>query len=93
MNRKQTPLDVLRHHVTGAIKKGKSEAIIEQRAMSETFTGYLVTGVLYRSHKRFVKHFPPTEAGRRTAMGINLWRGSVWEERFHKRRLIKRVTN
>ena len=47
---------------------------------------YDVTGV-DRSGKRFKLSF----SGEFHAMGINLWRGSVWRVRDGKRTLIKRV--
>jgi len=49
---------------------------------------YEVTGV-DRSGKRF-KHIYGSEFH---AMGINLWRGSVWRVRNGKRTLIDRVSN
>jgi hypothetical protein len=49
---------------------------------------YEVTGV-DRSGKRF-KH---AYSSKFHAMGINLWRGSVWHVRDGKRKLIKRVFN
>lgn len=49
---------------------------------------YIVTGV-DRNGKRFVKQY----SEKFWAMGINLWRGSVWEVTDGKRRLIKRVYN
>ena len=50
---------------------------------------YHITGVLYNSKTRFKQvtdHFM-------VAMGINLWRGSVWKVTNGKRKLIKRVWN
>jgi hypothetical protein len=47
---------------------------------------FKVTGV-DRSGKRFTLHYDC----RMTAMGINLWSGSVWEWCGNKYKLIKRV--
>lgn len=49
---------------------------------------YDVTGVTVRG-KRFRLSF----SNLIHAMGINLWRGSVWEVSDGKRKLIKRVYN
>jgi hypothetical protein len=40
--------------------------------------GYHVTGVLYNSTTRFKRTFSAGPSGARFALGINLWRGSVW---------------
>ena len=54
------------------------------------FTHYLVTGLLYRTNRRFSR----TTATWRFAMGINLWRGSVWGVYPDgRRKLLKRVWN
>jgi len=55
------------------------------------FTGYIITGRLYNSTKRFVKRTPSIQH----AFGINLWRGSVWGIRKDngKRKLLKRCFN
>jgi hypothetical protein len=50
---------------------------------------YIITGKLYQSNKRF----RITTDNFRYAMRINLWRGSVWEFKDNKRKLIKRVYN
>tara|TARA_R110000803_G_scaffold31854_1_gene70609 strand:+ start:1424 stop:1585 length:162 start_codon:yes stop_codon:yes gene_type:complete len=51
---------------------------------------YEITGVLYRSNERF----KIVTSSLQHAMGINLWRGSVWEvNEDGKRKLIKEVTN
>lgn len=49
---------------------------------------YIVTG-MDRDGRRFRRTFDLPQ----WALGINLWRGSVWQERNGKRRLLKRVTN
>jgi hypothetical protein len=49
---------------------------------------YIVTGVDVRG-KRFRLQYTNI----RWALGINLWRGSVWEVSNGKRKLIKRVYN
>lgn len=51
---------------------------------------YVVTGVTVNG-KRFKRTFGAD--GYRWAMMINLWRGSVWEEKDGKRKLLKRVWN
>lgn len=50
---------------------------------------YIVTGVQYRSTKRF----RIVTSSFLHAICINLWRGSVWEVKGGKRKLIKRVYN
>jgi len=51
---------------------------------------FIVTGVLYRSNKRFRNVYNSFTQ----AMCINLWRGSVWVEFDNgKRKLLKRVFN
>ena len=50
---------------------------------------YVITETLYRSNKRFRK----VTSSFLHATSINLWRGSVWEVRDGKRKLIKRVYN
>lgn len=50
---------------------------------------YIVTGLLYNSNKRFRSIYNSYAF----AMGINLWRGSVWHEVNGKRKLIKRIYN
>jgi hypothetical protein len=54
------------------------------------FTGYVVTGTLVRGG-RFRRH----TALATYALGINLWRGSVWGIRLDNghRKLLKRVYN
>ena len=49
---------------------------------------YVVTGV-DRDNKRFSMQYSDI----RYAMGINLWRGNVWEVIDGKRRRIKSVCN
>ena len=49
---------------------------------------YIVTGIKFNG-KRFVMH----TNNRIHALGINLWRGSVWQEVEGKRKLLKRVRN
>jgi len=48
---------------------------------------YHITGLIYNTKRRFsmITH------DYQYAMGINLWRGSVWEIVKGKRKLIKRV--
>ena len=42
--------------------------------------------------KRFKQVYGPTASGFKWAMGINLWRGSVWARKHNgKRKLIKHV--
>jgi hypothetical protein len=50
---------------------------------------YLVTGLLYNSTIKFSNRYTVPEQ----ALGINLWRGRVWQIRAGKRTLVKRVTN
>ena len=50
---------------------------------------YHITGLLYNSRKRFRR----TTDNFMFAMGINLWRGSVWKVTNGKRKLLKRVYN
>ena len=50
---------------------------------------YHITGLLYNSRKRFRR----TTDNFMFAMGINLWRGSVWTVTNGKRKLLKRVYN
>jgi hypothetical protein len=50
---------------------------------------YKITGLLYNSKKRFTR----TTENFMLAMGINLWRGSVWKVTNGKKKLIKRVIN
>lgn len=58
--------------------------------MSDEFIRYDITGVLYRSNKRFRS----TYTNYFYAMSINLWHGSVWGVMSNgKRRLLKRVVN
>lgn len=56
------------------------------------FNGYVITGTLV-SGKRFKRSFD--KDGALWAMGINLWRGSVWGIRISdgKRQLLKRIWN
>jgi len=49
---------------------------------------YVITGVDVRG-----KRFKITTSNYIHAMGINLYRGSVWKVEAGKRRLIKRVFN
>lgn len=61
--------------------------------MSKEFThttadSYLVTGV-----KTSGQRFTIATANPMHALGINLWRGSVWQVRDGKRTLVKRVYN
>ena len=51
-------------------------------------TYYIVTGVLTNG-RRFKLQY----SDYRQAMGINLWRGNVWEVIDGKRKRIKSVTN
>ncbi|MHA2377527.1 MAG: hypothetical protein ACXAB9_15345 [Candidatus Thorarchaeota archaeon] len=53
-----------------------------------TYTVYHVTGVDVRG-----KRFKIVTGNYHHAMGINLWRGSVWEVRAGKRKLMKRTYN
>ena len=52
---------------------------------------YDITGLLYNNSTRFKL----TTVSPRYALGINLWRGSVWQRDFTtgKRKLVKRVCN
>lgn len=55
------------------------------------YSGYVVTGLLYNSKKRFIKNFEFfTHANQ-----INLWNGSIWGilKSNGKRKLLKRVYN
>lgn len=49
---------------------------------------YIVAGVTTKG-RRFVLSF----SSLRQALGINLWRGSVWEVRGDRRKLLRRVWN
>lgn len=62
--------------------------ITKEQAMNNNTVRYAVTGI-DRNGKRFSLRY----SNIRTALGINLWRGSVWEVTNGKRRLIKRVYN
>ena len=54
------------------------------------FVHFDVTGILYRTERRFKCSY----TGYYMAMGINLWRGSIWGVLpSGKRRLLKRVWN
>jgi hypothetical protein len=55
----------------------------------------IVIGRLHNSNKRFKMTYEATPEGWRTAMSINLWKGSVWGVGAYtgKRHLIKRVNN
>lgn len=56
--------------------------------------GYVVTGVLYNSTTRFRKTYGPGYQNALFALGINLWRGSVWGIRADKKRIrLKRSVN
>jgi len=59
----------------------------------EDYSHFIVTGLLYNSTKRFRKTYD--QDGAKFAMGINLWRGSVWgvNKLTGKRRLLKRSYN
>lgn len=59
------------------------------------YKGFVVTGRLYNSKKRFVKKYSGTFEGLTTALNTNLWNGSVWGigADTGKRYLIKRVNN
>ena len=59
--------------------------------MIHQYLKYAVTGI-DRSGKRFSLLYSG-KGGYRTAMGINLFKGSVWEIYKGKRKLIKRVFN
>ena len=50
---------------------------------------YVVTGFYYNSTRKFRQCY----SNPMQAMGINLWRGRVWQVRNGKRKLIKRVWN
>lgn len=65
--------------------------IFHMQIAQNNYTGYVVTGLLYRSQRRFSHH----TANAVYAFGINLWRGSVWGVRKDtgRRQLLKRVTN
>lgn len=82
------PHDALKHHVTGAIERGEKQPIVALiHTPGDTYT---VTGLLYNSTKRFRHSY----SNPMHALGINLWRGSVWQQKFGKgRTLIKRVFN
>ena len=57
-------------------------------------TKLIVTGRYYMKKKRFSSIYTANEDGYRTAMGINLWNGSVWGLlSTGKRKLLKRVNN
>jgi hypothetical protein len=59
------------------------------------YSQFIVTGRLYQSETRFRKTYPGTYQGALFAMGINLWRGSVYglNKLTGKRVLLKRVMN
>ncbi len=58
----------------------------------EMFDGFIVTGTLVNG-RRFKFSYASNISSLRHAMGINLWRGSVWGVTDKKRTLIKRVWN
>jgi hypothetical protein len=60
----------------------------QQSERKEMNTTYLVTGVT-RDNKRFTRQYSDLK----WAMGINLFRGSVWKVEGTKKKLIKRVWN
>lgn len=56
------------------------------------YKGFVVTGLLYNSRKRFTKSFGVD--GFSSAYSINLWNGSIWGVLPNgKRELIKRINN
>jgi hypothetical protein len=56
------------------------------------YKGFVVTGLLYNSHKRFTKHFDAD--GISSARSINLWNGSIWGVLSNgKRELLIRINN
>ena len=59
------------------------------------YTKIIVTGVYYQTNKRFKpKVYENNIAGRLTAFGINLWKGSRWGLLPNgKRVLLQRVYN
>lgn len=59
-----------------------------------SFDKFIVTGKLYGTNIRFRKIYNGTVEGYYTAMGINLYNGSVWGQTEEgKRKLIKRIIN
>ena len=59
-----------------------------------TFKQFIVTGKLFRTNQRFKKIYNGTKSGYLTALGINLWNGSLWGVKPDgKRKLLKRVIN
>jgi hypothetical protein len=66
------------------------KTIIEKRIPVACIVNFEVTGVLYRSTKRFKNVYSSLQH----ACMINLWHGSVWARMdTGKRILIKRVVN
>lgn len=62
----------------------------KQQYSASDFKGFVVTGKLYRSNKRFSDHYSDFKH----AMMINLWNGRVWGVLHNgKRVLLKTVTN
>lgn len=60
----------------------------------DEFKGFVVTGRLYNSNKRFSRHFGAGLENAKHAFGINLWNGAVYGIKHDgKRKLLKRVTN
>jgi len=67
-----------------------SKSIIDKQIPVAQIKQFEVTGVLYRSNRRFKKVFNSFEQ----AIMINLWRGSVWARLDSgKRVLISRTYN
>lgn len=50
---------------------------------------YVVTGYIFNTTRKFRKCY----SNPHMAMGINLWRGRVWQVRNGKRKLVKEVYN
>lgn len=60
----------------------------------EDYTGFIVTGRLYRSNKRFKLSYSGNQAGFSTANSINLWNGTMYGLLPNgKRKILKKVIN
>lgn len=66
-------------------------ALRTQNIMIEHQPGdtYIVSGYYYNSDRKFRDHYNNPHQ----ALGINLWRGRVWQVRNGRRKLIKKVWN
>lgn len=65
--------------------------LINEKGEKENFIGFIVTGILTNG-KKFKTIYSGSSIGYNTAMGINLFKGSVWAiTTSNKKKLIKRI--